>query len=179
MLIEVQKLKDDLKLYITGLDLYKIPIVLLFSHSFHLVVFYRIGKQLSKIPLIGILLRYIFEYIIRIIFASDISLKSTIGCGLKFEHGHDIVIGANVIIGSNIKVFNGVTIGGKDPFLPSTNNQPNIGNNVILSTGSKVLGPITIGDHVIVGANSVVLQNIPSHSIAVGVPAIIKQSNRQ
>jgi len=175
MLYELLKLRTDLAAYTHNLKPYALPVILVFSHSFHMVFFYRVGKSLSLLPIVGVLFRYIFEYIIRILFASDISLKSSIDSGLKFEHGHDIVIGADVKIGKNAKIFNGVTIGGKDPSLPSTNNQPTIGNNVILSTGSKLLGSITIGNHVIIGANSVVLDNIKSNSVAVGIPAVVKK----
>jgi len=173
ILKEFKKIYIDLGGYIKGLPRSRVPIIIFLSPSFHMVFIYRIGKILSLIPYIGVLFRYIFEYLIRIIFSSDISLKSEIGSGLRFEHGQDIVIGADVKIGLNAKIFNGVTIGGKDPSLPSINNQPKIGNNVILSTGSKILGPIVLGDNVIVGANSVVLANIDSNKTAVGIPARI------
>jgi len=168
---ELYKIKYDFKVYSNNLSIYHVPVIILFSHTFHLVVCYRVGKALASIKFIGIFFRYFFEYFIRIFFSSDISLKSTIGRGLKFEHGHDIVIGADVIIGDNCKILNGVTLGGKDPFLPSSGNQPTIGNNVILSTGSKILGPIVIGNYVIVGANSVVLSNIKANVTVVGIPA--------
>ena len=173
ILQEFKKIYIDLEGYMKGLPKSRIPIIIFLSPSFHMVLTYRIGKILSLIPYMGVLFRYIFEYLIRIIFSSDISLKSQIGSGLRFEHGHDIVIGADVKIGSNVRIFNGVTIGGKDPSLPSTNNQPKIGNNVILSTGSKILGPITLGNDVIIGANSVVLKSIDSNKTAVGIPARI------
>ena len=174
MFSELSKLKKDFLGYVSGLSIYHFPLVILFSHTFHMVFFYRVGKALSTIPIAGILIRYIFEYFIRVFFSSDISLKSSIGSGLRFEHGQDIVIGADVTIGENCKILNGVTIGGKDPFLPSKGNQPTIGNNVILSTGSKILGSIIIGNDVIVGANAVVLKSMPSGCIAVGVPAKVK-----
>ncbi len=179
MFLELRKLKKDFAGYVSGLSIYHFPLVLVFSHTFHMVFFYRAGKALSTIPIVGILIRYFFEYFIRIFFSSDISLKSSIGSGLRFEHGQDIVIGADVTIGENCKILNGVTIGGKDPFLPSTNNQPDIGNNVVLSTGSKILGSIQIGNGVIVGANSVVLTSMDDYCVVVGAPAkCIKIRNR-
>lgn len=150
---------------------------LFLSHAFHMVVCYRFGCALTKLPLIGKLARPFVEYFIRIFFASDISLKSKIGPGLVILHGHDIVIGANVVIGEHCKIFNGVTLGNKDTER-NINLQPNIGDNVVLSTGCKILGDVSVGSGVIVGANSVVLKNVPSHSIAVGVPAIIKTRRR-
>lgn len=173
MFKELLKIKMDFNGYIKGLIFYKVIFVLLFSHTFHLLLLYRIGKAFSFIPIVGIPIRYLFEYLIRILFSSDISLKSTIQGGLRFEHGHDIVIGADVFIGNNCKIFNGVTIGNKNPDLSSLGNQPKIGNNVILSTGSKILGNINIGNNVIVGANSVVLIDIPDNKKAVGIPCRI------
>lgn len=147
------------------------------GHSFHLVLVYRCGVALSKLPIFGGLFRVLIEYFIRIVFSSDISLKSKIGPGLVFVHGHDIVIGSNVVIGKNCKLFNGVTLGNKDTEALS-NQHPVLGNSVIVSTGAKVLGDILIGDYSVVGANSVLLKDLPSYSVAVGVPArVIKRKN--
>ncbi|MBF4270094.1 serine acetyltransferase, partial [Vibrio anguillarum] len=70
-------------------------------------------------------------------------------------------------------VFNGVTLGNKNLEYSSFGNQPTVGDNVIFSTGVKVLDPHTIGDNVVVGANSVVLKDIPSNCTVVGIPARI------
>lgn len=91
-------------------------------------------------------------------------------------HGHDIVIGANVVIGEYCKIFNGVTLGNKNTEIAESF-QPIIENHVVLSTGAKILGGITIGSNSIVGANSVVINDIPKNSIAVGIPAIVKRKN--
>lgn len=144
--------------------------VILFSHAFHLVFFYRLGCSLSKIPIAGNFLRVLVEYFIRIFFSSDISLKSKIGPGLIFVHGHDIVIGGDVVIGLNCKILNGVTLGNKDTET-TLNQQPKVGDNVVIGAGAKILGDIKIGSNVRIGANSVVLIDIPDDSTAVGVPA--------
>lgn len=165
-------LSADLKALAGDSFLAKIKCLLL-SPAFHMVISYRFGSAVAAAPIIGRFTRPFFEYFIRIFFASDISLRSKIGPGLVIVHGHDIVIGANVVIGERCKIFNGVTLGNKD-----TENklslQPKIGNDVVLSTGCKVLGNLSIGSGSIVGANSVVLVNVPDNSIAVGVPAKIK-----
>lgn len=145
-----------------------------FSHTFHLIIIIRIGQTFSSLPLIGSLLRIFIEYFIRIIFASDISCKSSIGPGFQIQHGHDIVIGADVKIGKKCKIFNGVTFGNKDTTKSSIDQQPNIGDNVTIGSGAKILGPINIGNNSNIGANSVVLKSFPSNSIIVGVPAINK-----
>lgn len=147
--------------------------VVLFSHSLHMVFAIRLGQSLREIKFLGGALGLIVEYFIRIIFASDISCKSKIGGGLMIVHGHDIVIGGDVVIGENCKIFNGVTLGNKNTE-SGINHQPTVGDGVVLSTGCKILGGILIGSNAVVGANSVVLMDVPCGSIAVGVPAVIK-----
>jgi len=143
------------------------------NHTIHMGILFRLSQSLSKIPFLGKIFSKILEYIIRIFYSSDISYKATIEGGLIFSHGQDIVIGADVKIGKNCTIFNGVTLGNKNLEFSSKGNQPTIGNNVVISTGAKVLGAVKIGDNVIIGANSVVLHDIPSDSIAVGIPAKI------
>ncbi|MCA1854622.1 serine acetyltransferase [Massilia oculi] len=143
----------------------------LLNHSIHIVFFYRLGQSAARVPIFGKLLRFVVEYAIRVLYASDISCLSKIGEGLIIVHGHDIVIGADVVIGRNCKIFNGVTLGNKDIEQSSKGNQPTLGDHVVLSTGAKLLGPIEIGSYVTIGANSVVLNDCPSRSVVVGVPA--------
>lgn len=145
---------------------------LLISHSFHMVVLYRFGSVLARIPVFGSLLRVMLEYVIRVVYASDISLNSKIGPGLMIVHGHDIVIGGDVKIGKRCKILNGVTLGNKDTESP-VNQQPIVGDNVVIGSGAKLLGSIQVGDNVIIGANSVVLKSFPSNVVVVGVPAKI------
>jgi serine O-acetyltransferase len=142
-----------------------------FNHTLHLVFLLRLGQSLIKLPLVGRLFAFIIEYIIRILFASDISLQSEIDKGFVIAHGHDIVIGADVVIGENCKIFNGVTLGNKDVTQTSKGSQPVIGANVVISTGAKVLGHIIVGDNVIIGANAVVLKSCEDNSTYVGIPA--------
>lgn len=144
---------------------------LLLSHSIHMLILVRFGAWLDrKIPVFGPILRHIVEYIIRILYASDISCRSTIAGGLNIMHGHDIVIGSGVIIGPNCKIFNGVTLGNKDTE-SSVVAQPKLGSNVIVGTGAKILGGITIGDNAKIGANSVVIKDVPANTTWAGVPA--------
>jgi serine O-acetyltransferase len=168
----VSSLRRDLSVFTNnGKFLSKVKCILI-SHTFHLVLLYRVGRLLSKIPVFGSFFRVFFEYFIRIVFGSDISLKSQIGDGLMIVHGHDIVIGGDVKIGRNCKILNGVTLGNKDTE-SLTNQQPVLGDNVVIGSGAKLLGAILIGDNVVIGANSVVLINIPSNAVVAGVPAKI------
>lgn len=94
----------------------------------------------------------------------EIYYTAEIGYGLKINHGLGTVIGARTKIGNNCLFHHGVTIGGKN------NQRPIIENNVIIYPGAKILGGITIGENSIIGANSVVLKNVPENSKVAGVP---------
>lgn len=151
----------------------------LFNHSIHLVFLIRLGQDFYKTPALGKFLGFIIEYLIRVIYSSDISCRASIGPGLVISHGHDIVIGADVIIGKQCVIFNGVTLGNKDLTISSKGAQPSVGDRVILCTGAKVLGPISLGCNTVVGANAVVLKSFPENSILGGVPAkVIKKSSK-
>ena len=99
----------------------------------------------------------------------EIHPGAKIGKRLVIDHGMGIVIGETAEIGDDCLIYHGVTLGGtgKD----SGKRHPTIGNNVLIGTGAKVLGPFTVGDNSRIAANSVVLSEIPPDSTAVGVPA--------
>jgi serine O-acetyltransferase len=143
-----------------------------FNHTRQLAILVQLGKKIRPFPLFGLFLSTMVEYIIRIVFSSDISCAANISPSVKFVHGHDIVIGSDVVIGENSIIFNGVTLGNKDT-AAQENAQPIIEAGCTLSTGAKILGKVTIGRGSIVGANSVVLKDVPPNSIAVGIPARI------
>ena len=107
---------------------------------------------------------------------TEISFEATIGGGLRLPHCNDIVIGATSIVGENVEVLNGVTLGATD-LRKAGKRHPTVDDNVLLGTGAKVLGNISIGANSIIGANSVVIMDIPENVIAVGIPAkIINES---
>lgn len=144
---------------------------LVFTHTTHLLFMFRLGQSMRTMPLLGKLMGFVAEYMIRVVYASDISCRASIGPGLIFVHGQDIVIGADVVIGRRCKIFNGVTLGNRDTSQLSAGNQPTVGDDVTLSTGAKILGPVTLGDNVVVGANSVVIRDCASNTVVAGVPA--------
>jgi serine O-acetyltransferase len=162
-------IKEDIKIFYPEKNRLNYIKVFL-EHSFHLVLLIRFGFFCDKkIPILGKILRFLVEYIIRVVFASDISCKAKIGKGFRVVHGHDIVIGSDVVIGDYCKIFNGVTLGNK---YTENNlaNQPTVGDYVIISTGAKILGNVVIGSHSVIGANSVVIKSVPPNSVVVGVP---------
>ena len=101
----------------------------------------------------------------------EIHPGATIGRRLVIDHGMGIVIGETAEIGDDCLIYHGVTLGGtgKD----QGKRHPTIGNNVLVSTGAKVLGPFKVGDNARIAANAVVLTEVPDNATAVGIPAQI------
>ena len=108
----------------------------------------------------------------------EIHPGATIGKGLFIDHGHGVVIGETAIIGDNVTLYQGVTLGGtgKD----TGKRHPTVGNNVMISAGAKVLGPFKIGDNSRIAAGAVVLEEVPPNCTVVGVPArVVKQDGKK
>lgn len=101
-------------------------------------------------------------------YGVDIHPAAKIGKGVFIDHGVGLVIGETTEIGNNVTIYQGVTLGGTGKDVGKRH--PTIGNNVMISSGAKVLGPVVIGDYTKIGAGSVVLKNVPSHCTVVGVP---------
>lgn len=114
--------------------------------------------------------RYISN-ITRQITGIEIHPGAKIGKDFFIDHGSGTVIGETTEIGDNVTIYQNVTLGGTS--LEPVKRHPTIGNNVVIGTGAKILGPITIGDNVRVGANSVVTKDVPPNSVVVGVPGRI------
>ena len=111
----------------------------------------------------------LLSQIARFFTGIEIHPGATIGRGLFIDHGMGVVIGETTEIGDNVTIYHGVTLGGtgKD----KGKRHPTIGNNVVIGCGAKVLGPITIGDGAKIGANAVVVKDVPTGVTAVGKAA--------
>ena len=108
----------------------------------------------------------------------EIHPGALIGKRLFIDHGMGVVIGETAIVGDNVLLYQGVTLGGTG--IEKGKRHPTIGNNVVIGAGAKVLGNITIGDNSYIGANAVVIKDIPANSTVVGVPGrITKQDGRK
>lgn len=105
----------------------------------------------------------------------EIHPAATIGRRFFIDHGTGVVIGETTVIGDDVTLYQGVTLGGtgKD----TGKRHPTIGNNVMIGAGAKVLGPFTVGDNSNIAAGAVVLNEIPPDSTAVGVPARVVRRN--
>ncbi|MDN5314487.1 MAG: serine O-acetyltransferase [Clostridiales bacterium] len=109
----------------------------------------------------------------------EIHPGACLGKGLFIDHGSGIVIGETAEVGDDCTIYHGVTLGGtgKDK---GRKRHPTIGDNVLIGAGAKVLGPITIGNCVMVGANSVVLHDVPDEATVVGVPGhVVRQQGKK
>ncbi len=146
----------------------RIEVVLTYA-GFHALLFYRFAHWLSRkrVPFVPRALSQFARFITGI----EIHPGAMIGSGLFIDHGMGVVIGETTEIGDNVTLFQGVTLGGTGK--QRGKRHPTIGNHVVVGAGAKVLGPITVGDYVKIGANSVVLQDVPDHSTVVGIPGRI------
>lgn len=115
-----------------------------------------------------------FEFLIFLIYNCRVPSSVKIGNNTKFAYlGIGCVLHKDTVIGDNCIIGQGITIGGRGP----RKGTPIIGNNVYLGPGCRILGPIEIGDNCIIGPNAVVIENVNSGSIAVGIPAKVVKSN--
>ena len=150
--------------------------VLLTYSGLHALIFYRITHFLRRlnIPLLPRWLSQVGKFITGI----EIHPGAEIGKELFIDHGMGVVIGETTIIGDGVTLYQGVTLGGTGK--EKGKRHPTIGNNVVVGTGAKVLGNINIGDNSYVGANAVVIKDVPPNSTVVGVPGrITKQDGRK
>lgn len=142
--------------------------------SFKAILKYRIAHKLY-LKKHYFLARYISQKTARKT-GIEIHPGATIGKGLFIDHGHGVVIGETAIIGDNVTLYQGVTLGGTGK--EQGKRHPTIGDNVMISAGAKILGSFTIGENSKIGAGSVVLEAVPPNSTVVGVPGrVVKQDN--
>lgn len=108
----------------------------------------------------------------------EIHPGAQIGKGFFIDHGSGVIIGETAIVGDNVTLYQGVTLGGNGK--EKGKRHPTIGNNVMISAGAKVLGSFCVGDNSKIGAGSVVLQEVPPNSTVVGVPGhVVKRDNQK
>jgi serine O-acetyltransferase len=140
--------------------------VLLSYPGFHAITVHRFIHALwqAKVPLLPRLLAEVVHRVTGI----DIHPGATIGRSFFIDHGTGVVIGGTAVIGDNVTLYQGVTLGGTS--LQHTKRHPTLGNNVTVGSGAAILGDITIGDNTKIGANSVVVKDVPPNSTVVGIP---------
>ncbi|MDD5568049.1 MAG: serine O-acetyltransferase [Candidatus Omnitrophica bacterium] len=150
--------------------------ILLLYQGLHALVAYRAGNFFYRMRFF-FLARFISQ-LARWATGIEIHPGAKIGKGLFIDHGMGVVVGETAVIGDNVLLYQGVTLGGTG--LEKGKRHPTIGNNVVIGGGAKVLGNITIGDNSYIGANAVVIKDVPPNSTVVGVPGrITKQEGKK
>lgn len=147
--------------------------IILAYPGLHAIWLYRVANYLWKHNLR--MLARLLSTFTRFLTGIDIHPGAEIGRRLFIDHGSGVVIGETAIIGDDVTLYQGVTLGGtgKD----KGKRHPTIGNHVLISAGAKVLGSMKIGDYSKIGAGSVVLREVPPHSTVVGIPGRIVIQN--
>jgi serine O-acetyltransferase len=147
-----------------------------FYPSQRAIFYYRIAHRLYKKK--RSVLSWIISQRARRITGIEIHPGASIGEKLFIDHGMGVVIGETAEVGNNVVMYHGVTLGGIGGEKGSKRH-PTVEDDVVIGAGAKILGPITIGKGAKIGANSVVLEDVPPYSTAVGAPArIIRKKNK-
>jgi serine O-acetyltransferase len=143
--------------------------VILTYAGFHALIAYRLAHWLKSygIPIVPRAISQLARWLTGI----EIHPSALIGTGFFIDHGMGVVIGETAEIGDYVTLFQGVTLGGTGK--ERGKRHPTLGNHVVVGAGAKILGGITIGDNVKIGANSVVLKSVSANSTVIGVPARI------
>jgi len=146
--------------------------ILLCYPGLHAIVLHRLAHPLYKagVPLLPRLISQFARWMTGI----EIHPGAKIGRRFFIDHGMGVVIGETAEIGDDVLIYQGVTLGGTGK--ECGKRHPTLGNHVVVGTGAKVLGNITIGDHARIGAGSVVIHPVPENSTVVGIPGKVVRS---
>lgn len=170
----IKYIKEEMQIIKDRDPAIKTPLEVFLYPSFKAIIRYRIAHWLY-VRKHYFLARWFSQRTVRKT-GIEIHPGATIGKGLFIDHGQGVVIGETSVIGDNVTLYQGVTLGGTGK--ERGKRHPTIGNNVMISAGAKILGSFTIGENSKIGAGSVVLQEVPPNSTVVGVPGrVVKQNN--
>ncbi len=142
------------------------------SPGLHAVWAHRLAHRLWRNPAYRLPARLLSQAA-RALTGVEIHPGATVGRRLFIDHGMGVVIGETAVVGDDVLMYHDVTLGGRS--LRRVKRHPTVGDRVSIGAGARVLGDITIGDDAQVGANSVVTKDVPAGSVAVGIPAQIRQ----
>jgi serine O-acetyltransferase len=140
--------------------------ILLAYPGFHARQYHRLAHTLFRwrVPVLPRLISHCSRFFTGI----EIHPGATIGEGFFIDHGMGVVIGETSVIGDNVTLYQGVTLGGTSQ--QHVKRHPTLGNNVVVGVGAQIIGDVTIGDNAKVGAGSVVISSVPPNATVVGVP---------
>ena len=142
------------------------------SPGLHAIWAYRLGHRLWLRGGAWRLAARLLMTLVRAVTGVEIHPAAQIGHRFFIDHGMGVVIGETAEVGDDVMLYHGVTLGGRS--LQKVKRHPTVGSRVTIGAGARVLGPVYIGDDVQVGANSVVVKDIPAGAIATGIPATIR-----
>jgi serine O-acetyltransferase len=166
-------LKEDLKVVFERDPAVRSVFEIIFCYpGFHAMIFYRFSHWLWNNGM-KFFARFV-SHIGRFMTGIEIHPGATIGRGFFIDHGMGVVIGETAEIGDNCTLYHGVTLGGTS--WAKEKRHPTLGNNVIIGSGAKILGPFTVGDDSKIGSNSVVVKEVPAMATVVGIPGRVVMS---
>jgi len=137
----------------------------------HAVWSHRIAHRMWREPGLRLPARLLSQ-LTRFATGVEIHPAAQIGRRLFIDHGMGVVVGETAMVGDDVVLFHGSTLGGTS--MRHGKRHPTLGDNVVVGAGAKVLGPVWIGDGARIGANAVVVKDVPAGAVAVGVPAVIR-----
>jgi len=141
------------------------------SPGLHAVWAYRIAHRLWGRPSTRLASR-VLSHLTRAATGVEIHPAARIGRRFFIDHGMGVVIGETAEIGDDVLMYHGATLGGRST--QRTKRHPTVGNRATIGTGARILGPVTLGDDVRIGANAVVVKDVPDGTVATGIPARVR-----
>ncbi|NLK62123.1 MAG: serine O-acetyltransferase [Fusobacteria bacterium] len=147
--------------------------IILFYPGYQAIYWHRIAHFFYKIKLF--FLSFFIMTTVRFFTGIEIHPAAKIGRRVFIDHGMGVVIGETAVIGDDVTLYQGVTLGGTGK--ETGKRHPTIQNNVVIGAGAKILGSFVVGNNVNIGANAVVLSNVPENSTVVGIPGRIVKMN--
>lgn len=160
-------IKQDIKVVFDRDPAVRSTLEVLFCYpGFHAILIYRLAHALWTRHFY--FLARFTSHIGRFLTGIEIHPGAKIGQGFFIDHGMGVVIGETAEIGDNCTLYHQVTLGGTS--WAKEKRHPTLGNNVVIGSGAKILGPFTVGDDAKIGSNSVVVKEVPEHSTVVGIP---------
>ncbi|WP_275002553.1 serine O-acetyltransferase EpsC [Promicromonospora iranensis] len=140
----------------------------------HALWAYRAAHRMWRVPVLRLPARLLSQ-LARAATGIEIHPGARLGQRLFIDHGMGVVIGETAVVGDDVMLYHGVTLGGRS--LNRGKRHPTLGDRVTVGAGAKVLGPVWVGDDVQIGANAVVVKDVPAGAVAVGIPARVRVPN--
>ncbi|HLS04590.1 MAG TPA: serine O-acetyltransferase [Actinomycetales bacterium] len=146
--------------------------VVLAYPGLHALWLHRMAHRMWRKPVLRLAAR-VLSHINRALTGIEIHPAARLGNRVFIDHGMGVVIGETAEVGNDVLIYHGVTLGGRS--MSRGKRHPTVGDGVVLGTGARVLGPVTVGENAQIGANAVVVKDVPAHAVVVGVPGRVRE----